>query len=80
MSGQNPGPGPRWIGDRQPKLPAALLKAAKLPPKVTDSHVFFFGYEGLEPEVCFQQWYLSAFMVSNSLHDKPLQLGLRNNT
>jgi ribA/ribD-fused uncharacterized protein len=75
MTGQNPGSGPRWIGDQQPNLPAALLKAAKLPPKVTDSHIFFFGYEGPEPEVCFQQWYPSPFTDPNSLHDQPLKFG-----
>lgn len=25
--------------------------------QVTDSYVFFFGYEGPEPEVCLQQWF-----------------------
>lgn len=38
------------------------MKAAKLPPRVTDTHVFFFGYEGPEPECCFQQWYPSPFV------------------
>jgi ribA/ribD-fused uncharacterized protein len=75
MSGQNPGPGPRWIGDQQPNLPSALHKAADLPPKVTESHVFFFGYEGPEPEVCFQQWYPSPFADLDSSNGTPLQFG-----
>jgi ribA/ribD-fused uncharacterized protein len=75
MSGQQPGPGPRWIGDQQPNLPVALLKAAKLAPKVTDSHVFFFGYEGPEPEVCLQQWYPSQFSDANSSQGKRLTFG-----
>ena len=70
MSTQNPGPGPRWIGDQQPSLPAALQKAADLPPKVTDTHVFFFGYEGPHPEVCFQQWYPSTFTDPDAIDEK----------
>jgi hypothetical protein len=25
--------------------------------QVTPTHIFFFGYEGSDPEVCFQQWF-----------------------
>jgi hypothetical protein len=42
--------------DQRPNLPAALQKAADLLPKVTASHVFSFGYEGVEPENYFQKW------------------------
>ena len=38
-------------------FPSGLAYAGRLPPKVTDSYVFFFGYEGEEPEVCLQQWF-----------------------
>ena len=41
--------------------PPSVLRAAKLPPKTTPTHVFFFGYEGPEPENTFQQWYPSPF-------------------
>ena len=78
MSGHNPGPGPRWIGDQQPNLPTALQKAADLPPKVTDSHVFFFGFEGLQPEVCFQQWFPSPFDDPEAIDEEtgtPLTFG-----
>ena len=75
MAAQTSGPGPRWIGDQQPNLPAALQKAAALPPKVTASHVFFFGYEGPEPEVCFQQWYPSPFTDPDSPSNTPLAFG-----
>ena len=78
MSGGNLGPGPRWIGDQQPNIPVALQKAAGLPPKITDRHVFFFGYEGPEPEVCFQQWYPSPFTDPEAVDDKtgkPLTFG-----
>jgi len=43
------------------KSTAALQQATDLPPEVTTSHVSF-GYEGAEPEVCFQQWSPSRFM------------------
>lgn len=38
------------------------LAAAKLPVKRTSTHIYFFGYEGPDPEVCFQQWYPSNFI------------------
>ena len=38
-----------------------LLEAAKLEPKVTAKYVFFFGYEGNDPHICFQQWFPSPF-------------------
>ena len=53
--------GPRWIGDNLPDLPATLQYAQALPPKVTDTHVLFFGFEGPEPECCLQQWHPSPF-------------------
>ena len=43
-------------------MPPAVMEAAKLPPKVTPTHVFFFGYEGPEPENTCQQWYSSPFV------------------
>lgn len=55
------GKGPRWVGDNLPSLPPELQYAQDLPPKVTDKYVFFFGYDRLEPECCFQQWYPSPF-------------------
>lgn len=42
------------------------MRAANLPPKVTDTHVYFFGYEGPEPENCFQQWYPSPMQDPKS--------------
>ena len=38
------------------------MDAAKLPPKLTDTHIFFFGYDVGYPEDCFQQWYPSEFV------------------
>jgi ribA/ribD-fused uncharacterized protein len=55
------GKGPRWVGDNLPNLPKELQYAQDLPPKVTDTHVFFFGYDRPEPECCLQQWYPSPF-------------------
>ncbi len=57
---------PRWVGDQMPNLPADIKRAADLPPLITDKYVFFFGYEGSEPEVCFQQWYPSPFSDPDS--------------
>jgi len=37
------------------------MDAAKLPAKITDKYVFFFGYEIPEPASTFQQWYPSHF-------------------
>lgn len=42
-------------------FPEGLWYAGKLPPKVTDKYVFFFGYEGEDPHVCLQQWFPSPF-------------------
>ena len=53
--------GPRWVGDNKPNLPPELEHAQRLPPVITDKYVFFFGYEGPQPEVCLQQWYPSRF-------------------
>jgi hypothetical protein len=55
------GKGPRWIGDNFP-IPPELQYAQDLPPKVTDSYVFFFGYDRPEKECCLQQWYPSIFV------------------
>lgn len=38
------------------------MDAAKLPPKITDTHIFFFGYDVGYAEDCFQQWYPSEFV------------------
>lgn len=62
--------GPRWVGDKKPDLPSELQHAQELPPLVTDKHVFFFGYEGEQPEVCLQQWYPSAFNDLDSEDEK----------
>ncbi|TVY51198.1 N-glycosidase [Lachnellula cervina] len=40
----------------------ATIQAANLPVKRTETHIYFFGYEGPDPEVCFQQWYPSPFV------------------
>jgi ribA/ribD-fused uncharacterized protein len=42
-------------------LPPQLWHAAKLPPRITDKYLFFFGYEGDDPHVCLQQWFPSPF-------------------
>ncbi|KAK4934310.1 hypothetical protein LTR66_015638, partial [Elasticomyces elasticus] len=42
----------------------ALLAASRLPPKVTDKHVFFLGHEGDESEVCFSQWFPAPFKAA----------------
>jgi ribA/ribD-fused uncharacterized protein len=48
----------------------ATIRAATLPVKHTATHIYFFGYEGPDPEVCFQQWYPSTF-VDNDLAGSP---------
>ena len=68
--------GPRWVGDNKPNIPPELEHAQNLPPLVTDKYVFFFGYEGHQPEVCLQQWYPSPFHDPDSLNEatgKPLE-------
>jgi ribA/ribD-fused uncharacterized protein len=37
------------------------LRASKLPIKRTATHIYFYGWEGQEPEVCLQQWYECSF-------------------
>ena len=44
-----------------PNMDEATIRAATLPVKRTATHIYFFGYEGTDPEVCFQQWYPSNF-------------------
>ena len=61
---------PRWLGDQKPDLPPELKRAAELPPLIREKYVFFFGYEGPQPEVCFQQWYPSPFNDPDSSHPK----------
>jgi len=51
-------------------MDAATIEASKLPVKRTASHVYFFGYEGADPEVCFQQWFPSPF-TDSSLEGSP---------
>jgi hypothetical protein len=41
-----------------------------LPVKPTATHIYFFGYEGPDPEVCFQQWFPSPF-TDDSLAGSP---------
>lgn len=48
-------------------MPPEVMAAATLPPKVTDKYVFFFGYEGPEPENTFQQWYPSEFFDESAV-------------
>lgn len=45
-----------------PNMDEATIQAANLPVKRTETHIYFFGYEGPDPEVCFQQWYPSPFV------------------
>jgi len=45
-----------------PNMDEATIRAAALPVKRTTTHIYFFGYEGPDPEVCFQQWYPSTFI------------------
>jgi len=63
-----PKAGTDWIPASHPSnpynFPRDMMHAGKLPPLVTDNHVFFFGYEGEDhgdPHVCLQQWYPSPF-------------------
>ena len=58
------------MGDNKPNLPPELEHAQCLPPLITDKYVFFFGYEGKEPEVCLQQWYRSPFIDPDSEDEK----------
>ncbi|KAL2065719.1 hypothetical protein VTL71DRAFT_3389 [Oculimacula yallundae] len=47
-----------------PNMDAATIAAGNLPVKRTPAHIYFFGYSGPDPEVCFQQWYPSPFTDS----------------
>jgi ribA/ribD-fused uncharacterized protein len=44
-----------------PNMDESTIAAAKLLVKRTATHIYFFGYEGPDSEVCFQQWYPSYF-------------------
>jgi ribA/ribD-fused uncharacterized protein len=39
----------------------ASIRAEKLPIKRTATHLYFYGWEGPDPEVCLQQFYLTSF-------------------
>lgn len=62
---RGPSADPKHLSSLHPSnpysFPPALWHAAKLPPKITDERVFFFGYEGNDPHVCFQQWFPATF-------------------
>ena len=47
-----------------PNMDAATLAAGDLPVRRTATYIYFFGYQGPDPEVCFQQWYPSPFQDS----------------
>jgi NADAR domain len=49
-----------------PNMDSATIHASKLPVKRAATHIYFFGYEGPDAEVCFQQWFPSPF-TDNSL-------------
>lgn len=49
-----------------PNMPQSVMDAAKLPAKITDKYVLFFGYELPEPASTFQQWYPSHFTDPDS--------------
>ena len=49
------------IDDQKFNSPTKIEDARFLPPKITDKHIFFFGWEGPHPEVCLQQWFPSPF-------------------
>jgi hypothetical protein len=44
-----------------PSMDENTIRASSLQVKRTSTHIYFFGYEGPDPEVCFQKWYLSSF-------------------
>ena len=61
-------PGTDWIPSLHPSnpynFPPEMIHAGRLPPKHTDTHIFFFGYEKDghdDPTVGLQQWYPSPF-------------------
>lgn len=51
----------RELATSLPNMDDKTILAAKLPVKRTATHIYFFGYEGPDPEGCFQQWYPSHF-------------------
>lgn len=53
-----------------PNMDNATVQASKLPVKQTATHIFFFGYDGPDPEVCFQQWFPSPF-TDDTLEGSP---------
>jgi hypothetical protein len=65
-----PGDTSRWLPPQFPTWDAATVEAGNLPVKRTATHIYFFGYEGSNPEVCFQQWFPSPF-TDDSLDGSP---------
>lgn len=66
-----PGDTSRWLPPQFPTWgDAATVEAGNLPVKRTATHIYFFGYEGPNPEVCFQQWFPSPF-TDDSLDGSP---------
>lgn len=63
MSASAPNVGPA------PNMPQSVMDAAKLPAKITDKYVLFFGFELPEPASTFQQWYPSLFVDTESEDD-----------
>jgi len=37
------------------------MRPAKVPPRATSTHIFFYGHDGPEPGMTFSQWYPSPF-------------------
>jgi len=57
-------------GHQVPNMDENTIRAGELPVKRTSTHIFFFGYKGPDPEVCFQQWFPSLF-VDTELEESP---------
>jgi hypothetical protein len=44
-------------------MEAATIEASNLLVKRTATHVYFFGYDGPDPEVCIQQWFQALSLI-----------------
>jgi len=68
-----PAANPKYLPSLHPSnpynFPPQLLAAAKLAPKVTATHIYFFGYEGTDPHICFQQWFPILFTAPRNPYD-----------
>jgi len=68
-----PAADPKYLPSTHPSNPYSftpqLLTASKLEPRVTETHIYFFGYEGTDPHICLQQWFPAPFTAPKDPYD-----------